>query len=260
MVGPSDYFTIDNDRVCLEAHMVKWDTDVFNRRVAAISKFEVVGNTSGAELNGFIRWVKDNSIEIVSCRLSHEKLAESMWLEQVGFRFVEMVLHPVVAGLKRFPLPTERLFVEDATADDLPIIGSIAEQVFRFERYHVDPRIDSSLANQRYKRWALNSFDSNSQKLVKVENRERDLIGFFVYEDLPNNGIYWHLTAINKEFQGKGLGYQTWLTLISHHRDAGCERIRTTISARNYPVLNLYSRLGFGFDPPEMTFHWVCAS
>jgi RimJ/RimL family protein N-acetyltransferase len=116
------------------------------------------------------------------------------------------------------------------------------------------------LANQRYKQWALNSFDNKSQKLVKVVNRERDLVGFFVYEELTNNGIHWHLTAINKDFQGKGLGYDTWLTLISHHRDIGVESIRTTISARNCPVLNLYSKLGFRFDLPEMTFHWVCVS
>jgi RimJ/RimL family protein N-acetyltransferase len=260
MKGPANHFEIDNGSICLIADLVTWDSAVFEKRVAAISKFSLKGNEVGSYLDDFFRWVMANSIEIVSCRLPNEKLTESMCLEQVGFRFIEMVLHPLAVGLDKFPSPTVELFIEDATSDDLPIIGRIAEKVFRFERYHVDPRIDLSLADQRYKRWALNSFDSKSQRLVKVVNRMRDLIGFFVYEELPNNSVYWHLTAISKEFQGKGLGYQTWLALISHHTCAGFESIRTTISARNYPVLNLYSKLGFKFDPPEMTFHWVRAT
>jgi RimJ/RimL family protein N-acetyltransferase len=257
MKGPVKHFEIENESICLIADVVTWDTAVFNRRVASISKFALTQSGTDVDLNDFLQWVTGNSIEVVTCRLPHEKLAESMCLEQLGFRFIEMVLHPVAEGLEKFPSPDLRLFVADATKEDLSLIGNIAEQVFRFERYHADPRIDSTLADQRYKRWALSSYASQSQKLVKVVDREQVLIGFFVYEELTNNSVYWHLTAINKDFQGQGLGYQAWLTLISHHKDAGFDTIRTTISARNCPVLNLYSKLGFRFDPPEMTFHWI---
>jgi RimJ/RimL family protein N-acetyltransferase len=37
----------------------------------------------------------------------------------------------------------------------------------------------------------------------------------------------------------------------------GARSIRTTISARNTAVMNLYARLGFRFSAPDMTFHWV---
>jgi hypothetical protein len=40
-------------------------------------------------------------------------------------------------------------------------------------------------------------------------------------------------------------------------RSAGAARVQTCITARNTPVLNLYSHLGFRFPEPLMTFHWA---
>jgi hypothetical protein len=45
--------------------------------------------------------------------------------------------------------------------------------------------------------------------------------------------------------------------MLQRHRNEGAAVITTTISARNVRVLNLYSKLGARFLPPEMTFHWL---
>jgi RimJ/RimL family protein N-acetyltransferase len=257
MTSLPNYVEIDNDEMRIVANLVAWDTVVFDRRVAAISEFSLKTDSRSSDLTGFYQWVADNNYEIVSCRLPHHKLNESICLESYRFRFVEMVLHPVAVGLDRFPPPAERLIVKEATEVELSTVSDIAGQAFGFERYHIDPRVDSRLADLRYRRWALNSFKDKAHKLVTVVTTDREVIAFFVYEMLPEFSIRWHLTAMSKSFQGRGLGYQTWLAMIMHHRDQGFKRVLATISARNCPVLNLYSKLGFKFEPPEMTFHWV---
>jgi RimJ/RimL family protein N-acetyltransferase len=253
----SDFFEFDGDSFLLMANLVPWDSKVFQHRVAAISQFVLKSKDAGVDLTQFKLWVATNKYKVVSCRLPHDKLWESICLEDNGFRFIEMVLHPVALGLHRFPPPTNRLLVKKTSQEDLPIIERIATTAFGFERYHVDPRIDSKLADVRYGQWALNSFWDDNQHLVKIITEDRAIVGFFLFEEKVDKSVHWNLTALDKVYQGCGLGYQTWLAMIDYHRSYGIDKISTTISARNYPVLNLYSKLSFKFEPPEMTFHWV---
>jgi ribosomal protein S18 acetylase RimI-like enzyme len=69
--------------------------------------------------------------------------------------------------------------------------------------------------------------------------------------------VYWHLTAVAPQCQGQGYGWRVWRAMLAHHARGGVRSVRTTITAGNVPVLNLYSKLGFRFLPPETTFHWL---
>jgi RimJ/RimL family protein N-acetyltransferase len=179
-----------------------------------------------------------------------------MFLEAHGFRFIEMVLHPRLAGLSALALPADDLKIIAADAADLPGLVAIAEHAFTHERYHVDPRLDPRLGDQRYGRWVSNSLGHEMQRLLKVLDGER-LIALFVVEAISSQSVYWHLTAISPCWQGQGYGRRVWQAMLRRHQAEGCESVTTTISARNTPVLNLYAQLGFRFLPPEMTFHWI---
>jgi RimJ/RimL family protein N-acetyltransferase len=238
--------------------MVPWDSDIFGFPVAAISTIDVKRIVSAQEeFDLFKIWVRDSSFEIVSCRLLHQQIEASMFLERNNFRFVEMVLHPTVMDLQTYPAAYTDMIVEPVCEAELPTVVAMAEQSFSCERYHVDSRLDSKLANIRYGCWVRNSFYDLKQSLLKVRFPDGHTVAFFVVENKDDHSAYWHLTAVNPDFQGKKLGVRIWMTMINYHKAAGIERIETTISARNSIVLNLYSKLNFRFTPPEMTFHWV---
>lgn len=180
-----------------------------------------------------------------------------MFLEEQGFRFVEMVLHPTMPALPELALPDDDLDIDVAEESDIAQIESIAVQSFQYERYHVDPRLDRHLADLRYGRWVNSSTGSFEQQLIKICDGGR-LLGFFLVEIMEESQeVYWHLTAIAPEYQGQGYGTRVWQAILRYHQKQGLISVSTTISARNVPVLNLYSRLGFRFLPPEMTFHWL---
>jgi ribosomal protein S18 acetylase RimI-like enzyme len=82
------------------------------------------------------------------------------------------------------------------------------------------------------------------------------VVGFFIIERRPDDSVYWHLTAVAPAWQGKGVGLSLWRTMVHRHRAEGARSVRTTVSGHNNVVLNLYTRLGFSFSKPQMTFHW----
>lgn len=241
----------------LACHVVPWDTAAFGFPVAEISRFEL--GAHGAEaglLADFEAWCADRRIHLVSCRLDHLRLPESMALEMLGFRFVEMVLTPRLDTLDDIDPPRHQIEIEDATPLDLPEIEAIAATAFTTGRFLLDPRLDPALSHGRYASWVRTSLDDPRQTLSAARLDGR-LVGFFIVEVHPDQSVYWHLTAVAPDWQGRGVGRSLWRTMLLRHRAAGATSVRTTISVHNPAVMNLYARLGFRFDSPRMTFHWL---
>ncbi|MBN1611276.1 MAG: GNAT family N-acetyltransferase [Polyangiaceae bacterium] len=253
----SDSIKVATPALHLLCGLVPWDIEVFGFPVAQITELEVFDAARAARDYAPIRgWLERQEVRVLSCRLPHDRLRESMFLEAQGLRFVEMVIHPKLAKLESREFPADTLNIAPATADDLPGLVAIGERAFHFERYHVDPRLDPRLGDKRYARWVRNSFQHPTQRLLKIEDGS-DLVAMFVVERRSPEAVYWHLTAIAPEWQGKGYGKRVWRAMLRRHREDGASEVVTTISARNSPVLGLYATLGFSFLPPDMTFHWV---
>lgn len=248
---------LDGDALSLAYFHVPWDSEIFGFPVAQIAEIRV-NDAAGArmELQAFLAWLEQEKIGLASCRLPFDRLRESMLLEQAGFRFVEMVIHPHLAQLQAYPCDSQGLVVERATEDDLPGIEAIAGQAFGYERFHADPRLDRTLADARYRFWVGNSLRHASQRLYKIREGD-ELVAFFVTENKPDGLCYWHLTAVAPAFQGRGYGKRVWRAMLHLHQREGMERIGTTIAGGNIPVLNLYASLGFRFQTPDITLHWL---
>jgi len=241
----------------LTANLVSWDSQIFGFPVAAIDSLDIQDPAlAGIAYQAFQEWLDANSVKMVSCRLAHQKLRESMFLENRGFRFVEMVLHPHLGDLGAYQAGTDSLVIAVAEESDLENLQAIAENAFTHERYHLDPRLDSRYGDLRYGRWVRNSFAHPRQQLLKISDQDR-IVAFFVVETDGDGNAYWHLTAVAPQHQGRGYGRRAWQAMLRHHRQAGLSSVSSTISARNIIVLNLYAKLGFRFLPPEMTFHWI---
>jgi RimJ/RimL family protein N-acetyltransferase len=253
----ADDFNLSSTFLRLRAQSVPWDRDVFGFPVVQIQDLEVIDSHGAtSDYADFRAWLDLGQVRIVSSRLLHDQLRESMFLESNGFRFVETVLHPTLENLQSLNIPQNGLLVTLAQESDLPFLEDIAEHAFRHDRYHVDPRLNPKLGDLRYGRWVRTSLGHPIQRLLKITDGER-LVALFIVESRDGATAYWHLTAISPTWQGSGYGHRVWQSMLRYHQAEGCKGLMTTISARNVAVLNLYAKLGFRFLPPEMTFHWV---
>jgi RimJ/RimL family protein N-acetyltransferase len=240
--------------VAINAELVEWDTLAFGKAVARINLLNVNEPKPNAAI-GFFEWLNEQNVSIVSCRLAIDNLVESMWLENLGFRFVEMILHPTLSLPPSIHRDNDEISVAEVTDNELHVIADIARNAFHNERFHADHRLDSSAAGLRYANWVVNSHTDSRQKLVKLVRRNQ-VIGFFIYTE---NGreIDWLLTAIAPAIQGQGLGYQAWRRMLAFHQQQGFSQITTSITVKNVAVMNLYRKLDFVFSEPQMTFHLV---
>jgi GNAT superfamily N-acetyltransferase len=257
MPAPIEPTLIERDGASLECFVVPWDTAIAGFGVAQIDRLELRPDGGAAEaLEAFGAWCAEHDVRLVSCRLDHLQLRESMALEAVGFRFVEMVLGPRLDPLGRIAAARHPIEVSEALQGDLDAIEAIAYSAFDTGRFLLDHRLPPELSRRRYAAWVRNAFAGEEQTVLKAE-AGGDLIGFFIVEERPAGGVYWHLTAIAPKWQGKGLGLSLWQTMLQRHRASGAPSVETTISGHNLPAINLYARLGFTFGSAQMTFHWL---
>jgi ribosomal protein S18 acetylase RimI-like enzyme len=248
---------VEKDGAAIEYSLVPWDSDIFGFPVAQIGRIELDDGADGERvLHEFDAWCTDQKVRLASCRLDHLQLRESMALEAIGFRFVEMVYVPRFESFESIAAPRHAIQVAEATPDDLPSIEEVAQSAFTTGRFLLDWRLPPELSKRRYATWVRNSFDGPEQSVLKAEV-DGALVGFFIVEQRPDRSVYWHLTAISPEWQGKGLGTSLWRTMLIRHKTEGATFVETTISGHNAPVINLYARLGFTFASAQMTFHWL---
>lgn len=248
---------LDNSRLALTARLLDWDTESLGAPVAQVDHIELRGAPASADTAAVHDWLAANRVALASCRLPEARLRESFFLEAAGFRFVEMVY-----GM-RLALPTGTAAVdapdvcwEPARPQDLPALTAVASAAFQTGRWHVDPRIGAAASGRRYAHWVGRSLAGGPQQVLLVRDGAA-VAGFFIVEDLDDGSSYWHLTAVSPSHQGRGWGRRLWASMIRRHAADGRHSVRTTIAARNLPVVNLYAALGWRFDDCQMSFHWV---
>lgn len=250
---------IETAALQLRWHETPWDTAVFGAPVYTIDRIEVRSGNARRDAQPFLDQLAEAGARMASCRLPHDHLRESMLLEDLGFRFVEMIYQPVLADLSSITWQkVSALTVAMATPADLHELMEIAGAAFSHERFHVDPRLPRAIGDLRYQNWVRNAIGHPSQRLQVLRDDPSDeIVGFFVSEDMADGSCYWHLNAISPKAQGRGIGRRAWSTMLAMARDGGARQIRTSVVARNVRVLNLYASLGFRLEPPAMTFHWT---
>jgi GNAT superfamily N-acetyltransferase len=255
---PAHAGSIEDDALHLAWSEAPWDTAVFGAPALQITRIQVRHEGAARGLIARFEAAREAaSSPFVTCRLPHDCLRESMLLEERGFRFVEMLFQPAFRDLQEAALPDPGgLSVHVAEEADFAWAAGIAGQAFRHERFHADPRLPRGLGDRRYQNWVRNTAGHPAQRLLIIRDR-LDPVAFFIVEQQGDGTCFWHLTAVAPDRQGRGYGSRVWAAMLRQARDSGATSVRTSITARNGPVLNLYARLHFRFSPPAMSFHWV---
>lgn len=196
-------------------------------------------------------------------RLPRTAMGAAGVLQECGFRFAELTLHPftrlahnpVLASFTNDPAAylkhgrdkNRNICATVLSSDRSPEAAEIvqlARSSFSDDRFHADPLCSDRLANQRYVNWTREML---ADPLVEfsVLRVEEKMVGFITRkaDDLL-------LTA------SSGYADYFWLFALKNMQREGLEIAKTTITGWNPDVLNLYVRLGFKFRFPELAFHY----
>ena len=247
---------IRSESLIMDYFLVPWDTEILGYPVVEISRLKVIDmHGAGDQFSIFMSWCGAQKIKLCNCRIHHDQLTESFFLQQHGFRFIELNYRPELLDLHQLELPDDSIVIEPARSEDQGQLAQMAGRIFKHGRFHQDPALGPKIGNERYKTWVLNSFTHPGQTVFK-STEDGEIVGFFVVEYPGENRCHWSLIGLAPGLGGHGMGTRVWQAMMRFHRDEGMKSIVTSISSHNTVVFNLFVKLGFRFPLPKVTFHW----
>jgi ribosomal protein S18 acetylase RimI-like enzyme len=161
-------------------------------------------------------------------------------LSALGFRPVDtgMTLEgKVIAGARSEPAS-----VREARPEDRAGVTALARRGFSQSRFHLDPDIPKSLADEIKAQWAGNYFAGKRGDHMIVCDGERGLAGFLQLLDADDGSLVIDLIAVDADHRGRGLGTAMIRKAAGLSRNG---RMRVGTQAANTGSLNLYENLGF---------------
>lgn len=252
--------SIRTEALHIDYFLVPWDTKILGTPVAQIADVRVFDSRKAASVyEQFLDWCQDQRIAFCSCRLSAGRLVDSMFLEERGFRFVELNYLPILTGVQQLHTSDEGIEISVATDEDHVALREMASRVFTHGRFHQDPRIGPGVGDRRYSAWIDNAFQSSQQRVLKCSLEGRT-VAFFVIESRTGGHCFWSLNGLAPGRDGSGLGKRVWRAMLHRHRIEGADTVSTSISSHNVRAFNLYVSLGFRFPEPMITLQWCPAS
>lgn len=176
-----------------------------------------------------------------------DPLASKEQLHTHGFYYCDTLLEPYCSRqkIKLFAVDGIELSNEIRLEDLLPVCNG----AFSHGRFHRDFHFSAQLADLRYNNW------------FKQLYQEENIYGFLYYGDIAGficcheNKLVLH--AMAPAYRGKGLAKYFWSAVCQQLFNAGHMEIKSSISAANTAVLNLYTSLGFRFRNPIDIYHRV---
>ena len=237
---------------------VPWDSELFGFPFFELTGTDIAPSALEEHLPHWLRSLPVSSSGLVYTKVPATSVAVGTALARHGFYPVETMLtaHRDLSQFQpvmRQTSPPPRL--RPATEADLPQMTALAGSAFREDRFHLDPQLPDDKASQRYQHWVENGFRSGDHVFAFEEGATGSLIGFFHARQTDPGTIDLSLAALDPKCKGTGLGGMMYEAAVLESRERGYNTAETRIVVSNVAVLNLFSRLGFRFRNPVVTFH-----
>jgi hypothetical protein len=181
------------------------------------------------------------------CTLKVDPLADKRLLHKYDFYYCDTLIEPhcSVARLR----VTEHLDATISGDIDVEQALAICHGAFTHGRFHRDFNLPKAAADLRYDNWLKQLLDAQQVYGLYWQN---ELAGFIGHS---GNNLVLH--ALAEKYRGKGWSKYWWSAVCGELLKTGHHEVRSSISASNLAVLNLYASLGFSFRNPQDIYHHI---
>lgn len=180
-----------------------------------------------------------------------DPLTDKGLLAAHGFHYTDTLLATRATPAQlRCAAPRAGLHAAPIAADDAALAEqalAICDGAFAHGRFHRDFRLPRAGADLRYNNWLRQLLAAGGVHGLYAEGVLAGFIGC--------HGPAMVLHAIAPAWRGQGLARHWWQLVVQELFAAGHAEVRSSISASNVAVLNLYASLGFRFDQPQDIYH-----
>lgn len=204
-------------------------------------------------------------ISLVYAKLRIEELAAQWALTRQGFGcmggWINYGLWLERWECPRLPAPAS---LRPASRLDARILENLAAESFTLDRFHADPRISSTRADQLHRYWIRNSITGEAAQAVLVaENDLGQVVGFLSYnlrDEEPDRlgGLRVArviLNAVSARERGKGI-YSQMLSNAILECQGQADYLQVETQLDNYTVQRSWNRLGLFPAESGLNLHY----
>lgn len=190
---------------------------------------------------------------LVTMKVPTTAIAVLQWLAPLGFGVVDVNMQLTREGdfRKSGPPKLRNGTIRLAQPDDEKMAAHIARHAFRYDRFHLDPRIPTEIADDIKEAWARNYFTGQRGDAMVVAEVDRSLAGFLLLLVDPQHGTTIDLIAVDPERQGEGLA----IAMIQFAAMFEPRRFIVGTQASNVASLRLYEKIGFRATASNYVLH-----
>jgi L-amino acid N-acyltransferase YncA len=177
--------------------------------------------------------------------LKIDPLADKRLLTDYGFYYCDTLIEPHCNAER-----LRRAYHQDtgiSKSIDFKQAMLICNGAFKYGRFHRDFNLPNIAADLRYENWLKQLLDAQRVYGLFWQGA---LAGFIGHNA---NNLVLHVVA--EKYRGKGLSKYWWSAVCTELLASGHNEVKSSISAANLAVLNLYSSLGFSFSKPQDVYH-----
>jgi L-amino acid N-acyltransferase YncA len=184
-------------------------------------------------------------------------------LASAHFYPVEQIFH-LENQLDLLKLPSnedkgESLRTRFAMLDDLNQLTRIASSAFENDRFHLDPHVVNSRADDRMRNWVEDGLRTGDIVIGVEHASGGKLLGFVQCRLLSKSTGWLALIAADPEVNGVAVIDSLFRRAVEVLRERGVTRLSATVSGNNLGSFNLAIRQGFELIGMSETWHWYGA-
>lgn len=211
-----------------------WDTAIFEMPTWELLEYSEISLQQASQIRGHQTIKVD---PLVDKRLLHEH----------SFYYCDTLIVPSCKQAKLRPIHHPNATISKSI--DAEYALKIFHGSFIHGRFHRDFNLPKTAADLRYSNWL--------KQLIYGQDIyglywQGDLAGFICY-----NAGNLVLHAVAEKYRGKGFSKYWWSEVCIELLSNGHNEIKSSISAANLAVLNLYSSLGFSFSSSQDVYHRI---
>ena len=173
----------------------------------------------------------------------------------MGFQVIEVNLSLEQNNLyeyNRRPITNDGYKIRLASKQDRGAVENIAKKSFMFDRFHNDPKISNSVANEIKRNWARNFFISQRGNAMIVASEDNIPVGFMLLLNGEEKTTI-DLIAVDENHRKNGLAMRM---IDFTKKKLGTNNLVVGTQVSNIPSIRMYESMGFKTINSQFVLHY----
>jgi GNAT superfamily N-acetyltransferase len=211
-----------------------WDTERFSMPTWELTEF------SERALQQALQTVGHYTLKV-------DPLADKQLLHEYGFYYCDTLVEPYCNAARLRSVQHSEVNISKDV--DVEQVLAICHGAFAHGRFHRDFNLNKAAADLRYDNWLKQLLEAQQVYGLYWQGLLAGFIGH------SGNNLVLH--AVDEKYRAKGYAKYWWSAVCSELLEKGHHEVKSSISAANLAILNLYSSLGFTFRNAQDVYHRI---